>query len=1554
MSLRSQSAPPITCLILSLHCVLGNAVAEIVINEVHYNSEPNTAANEFIELYNSGDAKVDLSGWFFSKGINYTFTQGTEIEADSYLVIAERVSSILEQFNVAALGPFSSSLAGDEDTLELRRSDGTIADKVSYKTSFPWPVGAGGTGASMELINPGLDNDLGGSWRSSQSGFSGVQASYVSPGELWSYRPGTSEASAPVDAWRMPGFALDGTWQEGRTVIGFGDNDDVTEITGMQGNYVSLFLRKEFQLNGPIPKELLVRVYYDDGAIVWINGVELARLNVDTGDITFKGRRASDSPDGTPGAAVGSHERAWEDVLVSGASGFLVEGTNTIAVHALNTSTGSSDFSIDVEVRTPPPGELTIGNPTPGSVNTVFSPAAPPITRQVQHEPKQPKAGIETVITVKVTDPDGVASVLLEYQTVAPGAYVPAFLAKPTSQLNSNPNAPRTANPAYSEPANWTILPMLDDGSEADDVAGDDTFSVKIPGQDNRTLVRYRITVEDSMGAAVRLPYSDDPVLNFAYFVYNGVPDYVAGTRSVLGAPHTYPAETLTSIPVHHIITNSADFDQAVAYNSGDQISRGNYDARSAYNWSCTFIYDGKVYDNIGYRLRQRNARYSGSGKRSFKFRFNRGSYPHFRDMEGKQYPTPWKYLATHKMRGSRGNYTWGLEQAANHLLWNMTGTPAPFTHWMHLRVIRGEQEAPAGTNGQYLGDYYGMLLALEEFDVRFLDSHNLEKGNLYKLISGRTDGVSVRRYLARDGVDNGSDFQNIIFQLRPEKDDAWINRHVNYDSWNHYHAIVDAVRHYDVSPNTAEHLKNRAFYFEPSTETPLGRLWVLPWDSDTSWGPNWNGGEGFCKQAIYSANPPRPDFMRDYRNVVREIRDLIWTEEQISLLLDPLATRISELVPADRDRWTGAVGGSQSEPPIDSVVADMKKFAFVGGSWTGGNSSSMESISRDSGISGQQGRDAYLDALGADSAIPNTPTISYTGSAGFPQGSLAFSSSSFSDPQGAGTFGAMEWRIAEITPLGGGMLNIMDTGSGWKYLDDGSDQGSAWQQVDFDDSSWKTGNTPAGYGGITGAVLVTTIDYGPNASSKYPTTYFRTSIDIGDPELIDHFVFRMHIDDGAIVYVNGQEVLRDGFPNGLVVNHRSYAASNGNEGTFDPFNIDPDPFVAGENIIAVELHNRSAGSSDLGFDMGITAEKHLTPPGDKVKFEWQADWQSGEISTFNPGISPPGTAVRVGRSYRGRVRHMDNTGRWSHWSQAIDFTVSEPSISPWLDALVVSEIMYHPAPSTAAELALKPDLETADFEWIEINNVGESALDLKDIRFTKGIEFNFIDGSISSIMPGEHVIIVADEPAFNLRYGHASTPSFVAGEFSKNLGNDGERVKLAFGAGTTLRDFEFDDTLPWPESADGQGPSLVLVAPATIPDHSIAVNWRASAQPGGSPGGRDSTTFSGDPNADDNGNGMPNLAEYAIGQKITAGATIIQSAGYITLTYKRNLAADDVLVFIDYSTDLITWQDESSEFVTESEIINGDGTSLVTLRHSIPFNSATPRGFHRIRVEKP
>jgi hypothetical protein len=90
-----------------------------------------------------------------------------------------------------------------------------------------------------------------------------------------------------------------------------------------------------------------------------------------------------------------------------------------------------------------------------------------------------------------------------------------------------------------------------------------------------------------------------------------------------------------------------------------------------------------------------------------------------------------------------------------------------------------------------------------------------------------------------------------------------------------------------------------------------------------------------------------------------------------------------------------------------------MKKFAFRGGSWVGGNDSLQEPISRDSGLSGQQGRDAYLDALADDRMIPATPVIAATGPADFPVNRLTFQTPDYS---GVFPFAAWKWRIAEVT----------------------------------------------------------------------------------------------------------------------------------------------------------------------------------------------------------------------------------------------------------------------------------------------------------------------------------------------------------------------------------------------------------------------------------------------------------------------------------------------------------------------------------------------------------
>ena len=120
------------------------------------------------------------------------------------------------------------------------------------------------------------------------------------------------------------------------------------------------------------------------------------------------------------------------------------------------------------------------------------------------------------------------------YQIVSPGEFIPAFLPNPYSTLTSNPDAPQQPNPAFENPANWMTLAMVDDGAGI--------YSAQIPAQGNRTLVRYRIVAEDALAKSIRVPYPDDGSLNFAYYVYDGVPDYVT-------TDGTHSAATLTALP---------------------------------------------------------------------------------------------------------------------------------------------------------------------------------------------------------------------------------------------------------------------------------------------------------------------------------------------------------------------------------------------------------------------------------------------------------------------------------------------------------------------------------------------------------------------------------------------------------------------------------------------------------------------------------------------------------------------------------------------------------------------------------------------------------------------------------------------------------------------------------------------------------------------------------------------------------------------------------------------------------------------------------------------
>ncbi len=164
----------------------------------------------------------------------------------------------------------------------------------------------------------------------------------------------------------------------------------------------------------------------------------------------------------------------------------------------------------------------------------------------------------------------------------------------------------------------------------------------------------------------------------------------------------------------------------------------------------------------------------------------------------------------------------------------------------------------------------------------------------------------------------------------------------------------------------------------------------------------------------------------------------------------------------------------------------------------------------------------------------------------------------------------------------------LVPQGSVWKYFDQGQDLGTAWRARTFDDAAWSSGPARLGYGGDG---EVTTVRFGGNVNNKFPTTYFRHHFQVADPAQIESLFLELIRDDGAAVYLNGNLIVLDNLPSNPAYGTFAFGSIGGNgEQQWNPFDVNPSLLVAGDNVLAVEIHQAAPDSSDLGFDLRITA----------------------------------------------------------------------------------------------------------------------------------------------------------------------------------------------------------------------------------------------------------------------------------------------------------------------------------------------------------------------------
>lgn len=177
--------------------------------------------------------------------------------------------------------------------------------------------------------------------------------------------------------------------------------------------------------------------------------------------------------------------------------------------------------------------------------------------------------------------------------------------------------------------------------------------------------------------------------------------------------------------------------------------------------------------------------------------------------------------------------------------------------------------------------------------------------------------------------------------------------------------------------------------------------------------------------------------------------------------------------------------------------------------------------------------------------------------------------------------------------------VDLIAAGTTWKYLDNGSNQGTVWRETGFDDATWASNPAQLGYGNV-GEVSV--VSFGPSSSNKYVTTYFRYSLDRSASFSYSNAVLRVLKNDGVVVYLNGVEILRSSLPAGPVA-YNTLATAEQNAWIETAF--DGALLAEGTNVFAVETHQASASGPSIGFKMQLQAlETSVTRARDWVLYE--------------------------------------------------------------------------------------------------------------------------------------------------------------------------------------------------------------------------------------------------------------------------------------------------------------------------------------------------------------
>ncbi|HVR73038.1 MAG TPA: CotH kinase family protein [Planctomycetota bacterium] len=255
--------------------------------------------------------------------------------------------------------------------------------------------------------------------------------------------------------------------------------------------------------------------------------------------------------------------------------------------------------------------------------------------------------------------------------------------------------------------------------------------------------------------------------------------------------------------------------------------------------------------------------------------------------------------------------------------------------------------------------------------------------------------------------------------------------------------------------------------------------------------------------------------------------------------------------------------------------------------------------------------------------------------------------------------------------------------------------------------------------------------------------------------------------------------------------------------------------------FVPLPVFSQNGGGIDPGYKLTITA-----PSGTIYYTLNSADPRSdNEQVSAEAILYNEAEGITLTQNTRVSARVKDGQ-IWSGMKEASFLTDIPP--------LVITEIMYNPAPPPEGSA-----YRATDFEFIEIQNVGDAPIDLTGARFTRGITFTFAaDSPVTRLEPNELAIVVKNPEAFATRYDVATIK--IAGRYTGDFNDRSETLTLLGPLDEPIHEFAYSDA--WHPETDGQGYSLVIIDPrgprASWP---MPESWRASAELNGSPGREES-----------------------------------------------------------------------------------------------------------------